>query len=284
MDGILRAYAGLYERRRVASKYGEVFRGSEANAIAALALVEISTASASLLSPRDPVAALATLTRRILVREAHAPATDIAGVAWARAYGVLAIHHPPLEQLELVLESGNASGAVAGVYAAAWRALFLASALPLFNWHHRPSGMRQLTRWIEYVAPKAAGLTGETAQPLRTSQAARIAYVLAALADIARDRRLQDAASAIADHATAAQRPDGSIGGEQPEHTTAVAAQVVVAARAVGDEARVNLGLDFLLGRCLEPRRRLLWALADERLELSPWVPLALVAALPKTV
>lgn len=173
VEGILRAYAGVYERRRLASKDGEIFRNREANAIAALALVETAVASASPLSPRDGVATITSLTRRILVDEPHAIATDIAGLAWTRAYGVLGVHHPPLEQLEFVLESGNPSGAVTGVYASAWRALFLIEAMPLFNWRHRPVGRRQRTRWLEYLTPKALALTDDGAEPLGISSTGR---------------------------------------------------------------------------------------------------------------
>jgi hypothetical protein len=276
VEAVLRAYAGVYERRRVASRAGEIFRNSEANAIAALALVQISAAGASPLSRRDSVTTLATLTERILVQEAHAPATDIAGLAWVSAYGTLEIQHPPLEQIEVVLESGNASGAIAGVYASAWRSVFLATAMSLFNWRHRPVAERQLVRWLEYMTPKAVGIS--EAETLGTSQAARIAYVLAALAERTHSERLREAARKIAGQAFAAQRQDGSIEGEQAENATAVAAQVVVAARAVGDEQIAARGLEYLIGPRLEPRRRLLWAVeADNRFELSPWVPLALV-------
>ncbi len=267
---VLRGYDAAYERRRRANAGGRLFRNSEANGLAALMTVGASVAGVSARSGREAVASVTALTRRILAREPHSTATDLAGLAWACAYGRLAIDRPPVEQIEFVLESGNASGTISGAYAAGWRALFLIDAIPLLNWRHRPVAARQLERWMAYATEKALVLADAGHEAIGASQSARIAYVLGQVANRCPSPPLSATASALASSALS----------DEAGAPTAVAAQTALCAYSVGEEDAGSRRLERLLENRLDPARMLLrTGELEQRYELSPWVPLALLRA-----
>lgn len=285
---VVRSYNQAYERRAQKSENGAAFAAAEANVLVAIYDVE----QAEIGTSYDRGKALDSLTRHtrnVLEKQPdHSPATDTAGYALARAYGVLPLRRPPLEDLEWVLQSGLTAGAVTGLTGSAWRALFLAEAMSSFNWEHLPTAQAQLARWVPYAESKLSGFGAAGAEGSSVSQLARTAFVLTELGRTLGRTALAEASEKALSRIVATQREDGAV----PATTataepapTAVIAQFVVAAQAAGITGPANRARAFLLThRCDREKDLLLTGEEEGRYELSPWVPLALLGASPGPV
>src|SRR3954451_24865633 len=156
---VLRSYVGLYRRRAVKGD-GQAFASAEPNALAALAVQRAATARPRNIDGDQAVRLIEDLARQVFA-DGHAAASDIVGHAWADAYGALPLDAPPLEALEAIVVSGAQPGAVGGLYGAVWRALFLASAIPILPAQTRPLAVEQLYRWTDYVRPRVSAMAGK---------------------------------------------------------------------------------------------------------------------------
>src|SRR5947209_1290200 len=151
---VLQAYLKTLRRRVSASAKTNTlaFKNPEPNALLALAEVWQCRSDGGAATGAKALAGLVALTRPLLEQAAeHSAAIDVAGLAWADAYGLLPIRRPPLEQLEWVLQSGRHTRAIKGVIGSAWRAAFLASTCGLLDWEHRPAAEKELARWQAYL-------------------------------------------------------------------------------------------------------------------------------------
>jgi hypothetical protein len=279
---LLRSYEATYERRARKSPERAAFTAEEPNAL--LGIYQVHEAEARKTTDLDKALETLTMATRVLLEpeSAHSPATDMAGYAWARAFGLLPLHHPPSEQIERVLQSGLRAGAVTGLVAAGWRALFLSEALTSLSWEHRPTARAQLERWVTYLEPKATAFTSQgPASAPSFSLAARTAFMLATLGGALGLGTLEELARRGLSLITSHQRDDGSIPvapGVDAAGSTAVIAQFAAAAYAAGLPAAGNDARGFLLAHRQDRSRKLLLAEdAGQQYELSPWVPLALL-------
>jgi hypothetical protein len=266
LDDVLDAYGDTYAKRsRV--RGGRVFERDEPNSLVALWLSVVARDAKR--PPRDDVVEALTQLTSTLLTEAgeHTLSTDITGVAWADAYGVLPVERPPIEQVTFVLLSGAPQGSVHGLLRSAWRSLFLATALPMLNWQHRPAAIAELRRWVAYLQPKVEAIDAEASE---LSVTARVAFVLGELA-----RRTADAELAVraSDLLRSVAPPEDS----WPALTTAQLAYVASAAAASGMcELHTSIVGHLLDERVGEKTRLLTVAHEEVRDELTPWVPLAL--------
>src|SRR4051812_16837449 len=96
-EELVQAYVNAYLRRS-ARRRGGVFSSEEPAALAALALVlasrDLEAAAAQRLQAVDRI------TRPLLEHPRPSFAMDIAGIAWAEAYGPLPLREPPVHVLE----------------------------------------------------------------------------------------------------------------------------------------------------------------------------------------
>lgn len=276
----LRSYAGLY-RRRAQKADGQAFSAPEPNALAALVVQRASAARPRDFDGTQTIDVMRGLTRSLLAA-GHSAATDITGLAWSEAYGILPLETPPLETLDAIVVSGAQAGAISGLHGAAWRALFLASAVPLLHAGTRPLAAEQLDRWVDYIRPRLGemGRKHHAGSASELSQRARIATVTAELA-----QRLADAAlmrGAITLVKPLLRRPSDSripvIDGVALP--TGRAAQLSVAAESVGEHRTAHDILDGLLVERFDHQRSLFRVSDgdDQRIETSPWVPLAVAS------
>jgi hypothetical protein len=267
----LDAYFDAYDKRRAARADGRVFDAVDLDALVGLAITRATAGMRDDAQLRMAVALLDDATRGTLEsRERHHVGIDIAGLAWAEAYGVLALPDPPHEQLEWVLERGRGSGSVRGLVAVGWRTLFLATATPLLNWRWRRVAQTELDRRRMYVREKLDALLGAPGDRAPTSADIRLAVILLEFSMVggAPPGRREMAYARRTVEARDQQLPTSQL------------CQMTLLLRAAVDPRR---GAE-LLGRAIAERSDAASGLlrarpaADAGLDLSPWVPLALAA------
>jgi hypothetical protein len=273
---ILRAYAGLY-RRRAYKGDGRPFTNPEANALATLALQRATSARPRDFDGEQIVVSMYSLTHSLMT-DGYSRAVAVVGLSWGDGYGTLPLDAPPLKILDSITTTGAAPGAVSGLYAGAWHALFLTSAIPLLNARTRPTAVQQLARWSDYVRPKLAAMSSAPAPDLADladlSQRARIAAAAGPLAERLGDESLGDNARSLIEPWLADAAGPSTL-------STAHVAQLAAAAIAVGlPQHGVSL-VRMLIDHRLDDGRSLLRAHGDdkEQIETSPWVPLAVIDA-----
>lgn len=273
---VVRAYAGLY-RRRAHKGDGRAFANPEANALATLALQRAASSRPRDFDGDQVVVSMYSLTHA-LMKDGYSRAIAMVGVSWADGYGVLPLDAPPMKILDSITTAGAAPGAVSGLYAGAWHALFLASAIPLLNARTRPLAIQQLARWSDYVQPRLAAMAAEPAPDLadlaELSQRARVAAVTGLLAKRLGDEPLGDDARALVE-------PWLAEPSEPTTLSTAHAAQLAAATAAIGLRQRAASLVGALIDQRLDDGRSLLRAGDgnEEQIETSPWVPLAVLEA-----
>ena len=276
VDSYLQAYAG----RCRASANGLGFNTTEQNVLLGLLRCRHSHAglpAAMLSSALDTVKAA---TEQVLAtRGEHSMPVDMTGFLWTEAYGVLPIPRPPVEQLEWVFESGSGSGKVRGVFGSAWRALFLAAAIPSLSWRHRPQAQVELARRMSYLATKLEGVVDQEGQPaLSISLLSRLTYVVGELLRFVADEELRLRARGAVEAMASGQHGDGSLreGVSDDPVPTATASQFLLAATILGVQEPAGKVMEHLMRDRLDPQA-LLMRHDQKRFELSPWVALALV-------
>lgn len=273
---IVRAYAGLY-RRRAHKGDGRAFTNPEANALATLVLQRAASARPRDFDGEQIVVSMYSLTHALMA-DGYSRAIAMVGVSWGDGYGTLPLDAPPLKILDSITTAGAAPGAVSGLYAGAWHALFLTSAVPLLNARTRPLAAQQLARWSDYIRPKLAAMASGPAPDLtdlaELSVRARIAAVAGPLADRLADESLRADARSLVEPWLAA--PTGPL-----TLSTAHVAQLAAAAAAVGLSQRSVSLIGSLIDQRLDDGRSLLRAHDghEEQIETSPWVPLAVLEA-----
>ncbi|MCK9249355.1 MAG: hypothetical protein M0P31_10340 [Solirubrobacteraceae bacterium] len=206
---------------------------------------------------------------QLILDDGHRPATDLVGLAWANAYGRLPLDDPPTAILEAILQAGARPGAVHGLLAGTMRLAFTAGALPFMNWRTRPIAEREHRRWTEYASSGLATLEPTGADTAQFSLAARATYFAA---DGARPGSgLHAQANALARRLASTLPQDAA---------SAVVAQVAAAASASGaaDEA-IALLRQLVHRRPCDGEPFIARAAGDDRVETSPWIPLALASA-----
>lgn len=274
---VLWAYLKAYRRRiDVSAKRNNLpFKNPEPNGMLALAQVWQSRVDRATATGPDVLAAFVDVTRPLLESApGHLPAIDIAGVAWADAYGILPIRQPPVEQLEWVLESGRHPRSISGVMGSAWRAAFLASASPLLDWQHRPAAERELERWQAYLHSKLDGVAAaEPVQLGELSLTARLAFAIGLAGQRLADEQMLSVAQGQL-HAVSAMAS-----AHQPDVPAAVLAQVGAAGHLLGDPETAGACCRHLVEHRLNPDTQLIKDTSDSdaRDELSPWIILALL-------
>jgi hypothetical protein len=271
LNDVLRAYLVAYARRRRKRGTSSAFGSPELAALAGLAMSHLGhnlTREADLLTA---AAALDESTQVVLEHSlAHSPAVDIAGLAWARAYGVLALPEPALEHLEWVLQRGRASGSVRGLLAGAWRALFLASAVDQLDSRWRPQARTELTRRLAYIAGKLSTAV-ELAGPRSASGSdLRVAFVVGELANL--EASVAPTAEAFARSVLENVRPI--------ELPTSQLCQFALVAANAGEEQLGRTALEHMLRERWTDEPGLVRSApgADFNFDSSPWIPLALIA------
>jgi hypothetical protein len=147
----------------------------------------------------------------------------------------------------------------------------LAVAGPQLNWQTRPRAEAELEKWQDHLVARThaleAALTGNAA----TSTLLRFAYLLAEVGRRRRTQVIEDLAvsfsGSVLEQADVGRLP------------TAQLCQAILVKSAVGDQASANATLEAVVERRLSPTGMLSAGTGvDGRVELSPWVPLALVA------
>ena len=279
---IVAAYLQAYAGRGAGSANRLAFKVPEQNVLLALLYCRQCHArspAAALSSALDVLKASTEQTLR--ARGDHSMPVDMTGFVWTEGYGVLAITRPPLEQLEWVFESGSGSGKVRGAFGSAWRALFLAAAMPNLSWRHRPQAQIELSRRLSYLATKLEAIVDQGGQAtLSVSLLSRFAYVVGELARfVPDDELLLRARHAIEAAATTAQRSDGSFSEGQSGDPvpTATVGQFLLAATTLGVDEPAERAMGHLVRDRLDPER-LLMRHDAQRFELSPWVGLAILS------
>lgn len=121
---LVHGYLAAYAKRADGQANRAPFSSDDTNALVAILHVEIGRATKSVAGRAKMLEAVHTLSSAVSVPPPHGLHADILGAAWAAAYGELPLESPPVAALTATLESGSASGSVAGTYHAAWRALF----------------------------------------------------------------------------------------------------------------------------------------------------------------
>ena len=270
-DDVLRAYLETYAKRRARRGGAAAFDSFELDALAGLA---ISRLGRNLVKESQLIAVVGSLeeaTRGVLEQGfGHAPALDIAGLAWAEAYGVLALPDPAAEHLEWVLETGGATGTIRGALTAAWRSLFLASAMAQLNWRWRGHARSELARRTAYLREKLLALPAENQHRPVSGADLRLALVAGELTAL--QPALAEVAEPFIRHVLERARP--------AELPTSQLCQFALVAAAVGEPGRGRLALDGLLRERWNPESGLVRSAAGEHFNFdsSPWIPLALVA------
>jgi hypothetical protein len=244
-----------------------VFDAREPESLVALLMARLGP---GLTNDHGRVAALRLLdhaTKRTLERGGpHEPAIDIAGAAWAEAFGVLPLAEPARPQLEWVLTRGAQSGAVRGALGLAWRARFLAAVRRQLDSSERPRAEAELERRLEALAGKLPPLGPTALQQGPSSAELRLTAVLLDT----RHERFRSIGAAFAESVLDATSSDDA--------PSIRLGQALLAARALGRQRQAEQHLSRLIARRLESGL----VRADDasgRPELSPWVPLALVAS-----
>lgn len=262
VESVLAAYVAAY-RRRLAQRPA-AFDAPVQNAVLTLLHLELGLRGGSRDALLGHLEAMAAASRPLLSAEAvEPPAAEIAGYAWASAYGSLPLLEPPVPQLEIVFSQASVVR-YAGITANAWRALFVASAWPYLGYDLRAQAERDLAGRVAYLAERLDAL-GE----LPPQQVWQVAGVLAELA----------AALARADFAAAGGTALAAAQAPPEDAPTSRLAQLAAAARAVGDRGRADAVVGYLLRTRRDAASGLLLAdAAGGRTELSPWVPLGLLA------
>ena len=278
---IVAAYLQAYEGRGAGSANRLAFKAPEQNVLLALLYCRQCHARSPAAALSSALAVLKASTEQTLrARGDHSMPVDMTGFAWTEAYGVLAITRPPLEQLEWVFESGSGSGKVRGAFGSAWRALFLAAAMPNLSWRHRPQAQIELSRRLSYLATKLEGIVDQSGQAtLSISMLSRFAYVVGDLLRFVPDDELLLRARRAIEVAATAQHSDGSFSeGEGGDPVpTATIGQFLLAATTLGIDEPAERAMGHLLRDRLDPER-LLMRHDAQRFELSPWVGLALLS------
>lgn len=270
-DEVLRAYLETYAKRRVRRGGTAAFESFELDALAGLVISRLGRNLASESRLIAVVDSLEEATRGVLEGGfAHEPALDIAGLAWAEAYGVLALPDPAVEHLEWVLEMGGASGTITGALTAAWRSLFLASAMGQLNWRWREQARSELARRTDYLRDKLlALLAASKARPISGADL-RVALVTAELTAL--HPVLADVAEPFMQHVLKWARP--------AQLPSSQLCQFALVAAAAGERERGRLALEGLLRERWNPDSGLVRSAAGAHFnsDSSPWIPLALVA------
>jgi hypothetical protein len=252
----------------------------ELNAVAGLFLVRAARArtEAQRRSTLDVIDGLTELP--LQHRSKHLPATDITGITWTEAYGVLPVSLPPAELVAWVHESGRRTGAISGVTASAWRTLFLISARHWLNWRGRPHADRELSRRIAYLCDRLPLLREHAHSRERVSSVARQIFLLAAIAQRTESDRLVDGAAELCRLLMEYVEPDGSLTPDAADRApTAHALQLALAAQAVGDADGAARVVDTVLAT--RGRETGLLHTVDAPIapiDFNPWVALAAVS------
>lgn len=272
---ILGEYIDAYRRRARKSKDGSVFERAEADLLVALfhSRRVRGHSESQLQAVVDP---LQGATRRALTtQDGHSLTTDLAGfVAWD-AYGYLPIPQPPVDQFEWVFDSGQGRGAIRGLFGVGWRVLFLTGALPYLSWPRRAKAEAELGRRLADLGAKLEGAADPAARQLTASQLARLAWVSSELATLV-PLPFSDLGARL--DLLAHERFHDVAAGSDPLPTGGVA-QLVLSAEATGHREAAAQVLDTLIDERLDTERNLLWTQPGSGVyEMSPWVPLALLA------
>jgi hypothetical protein len=283
VEASLATYLKTYEKRQRKGASGHVFSSAEQNAMTALLLLRAAEAGLPSFSLPRALERVETLTRDPLAKLLeHSVVTDIAGYIWACSFGTLPLDKPPLREVEWALESGRGSGSVRGVFGVAWRCLFLAAAWPYIRFPHRREAGAELRRRLDHLRQRAVEVA-EGATPntvLRPYERARFALFLGELGTRV-DNRLSVTAHRLL-HLAVGSDDSSTPGLAVPEGLTETAhlAQLALAADIVGEQGLVTSTVDSLLVRRKEGEYLLQTSSEPgARFELSPWVPLALLAA-----
>jgi hypothetical protein len=282
VDSYLQAYGG----RCGASANGLAFKVAEQNVL--LGLLRCRHSHVRLPAPTlsSALNTVKAATEQTLgARGEHSMPVDMTGFVWTEAYGVLPIPRPPIEQLEWVFESGSGSGKVSGAFGSAWRALFLAAAMPSLSWRHRPQAQVELIRRMSYLATKLEGVVDQGGQPtLSISLLSRFTYVVGELLRFVSDDELRLRARGAVEAMARRQHGDGSLregAGDDPV-PTATASQFLLAATILDVQEPAGKAMEHLMRDRLDPQT-LLMRHDQTRFELSPWVGLALVSQIAAT-
>jgi hypothetical protein len=265
LSACLGAYLRVYQRRRERRPSKKAHDLPEFEALSGLVMARLGRRLSDDVTLMASHALLDEVTRPVFeAGRGHGIALDIAGVAWAEAYGVLTLPEPALEHLEWTLDQAGSPRPIRGLLGVAWRILFLLRTIPQLNWRTRRRAEAELDRRARYLLER--GQPAASVQDVLSSTGVRLAYVLAQVASH----------EPIAKYATGFGRAILSRL-ELDELPTAALCQAALVAKLVGDEAAAREPLESAVADRRSDLGLLTASLGSSRLELAPWVPLALI-------
>lgn len=270
---VVAAYLVDYAGRQARTKNRLPFRTPVENALTGLLYLRVLE---HLSAPIPRAAAgkeLARVTDQVPAgREANA-AANVAGYVWA------ALRVPPdgdvqASRISSALEAGRRAPVLRNLAGMAWRMAFLAAARPHLDPAHQTATDADLKELIPKVA-RAAGRDSR-ARTLEVHAQATLALSLTSL-HLEAEELQANAAQAIARLADTV-KLDGAAGAVDSVPTRALAC-LGVAADSAGDASVASVIARQLLTRVVSEDRGALVGrgAGDDRPELRPWVPMALV-------
>lgn len=270
---IVASYLANYLNRLAQSGGRAVFPSAEPNALADLCLCEIaerlpgdSTARRALLAERD------ALHAGLPNADAEDATYNLRALAWTRCRPV------DDDELARVLEVGATEPALGSTAGLAWRLLLLASVpIPDNYKQERVELAERLSRWVQNQSQIETAASG-SAQAFT-----RVAYAMGHAARRLGDAELAGTASMLVEALEHAHAQGGLLAAGESDVTSTMLAQLAVAAEAVEAEHTVDAALAELLARLDEERYLVRQALAPDKYQLSPWIPLAFVPSIMST-
>ena len=273
-DEILQGYAELY-LRRCRTRASGPFDAGETSALAASVIVRASLGRARSTRARR-LQAVDRITQPILEGSGgHSPAADLAGIAWAEAYGVLPLTSPPEHVFRWVLARGSVPGAISGAVGSAWRSLFLMTARPLLDPDRRRQAEMQLDRWRPYLRSKLRARPGRAdTEGLKNLH---LIAVAAEVGDVTGDSEMAGDADRLLRPLGELQDARGDLAIDGQSVASHHLAQFALAAHALGKRGSSEKAIRHLCVERRVPGRPLIWTTPDrpDTVALSPWVPRA---------